>query len=72
MRVHIPDTDPRLLEALELAKTYTMTESELRAQRASWVRGEMGIGSDRDEAEYRRKLAEDSGLALAIALHHFG
>lgn len=39
-----------------------MTDAEKaemhRLQKESWVRGEMGIGSDRDEAEYRRKMQE--------------
>lgn len=32
------------------------------AQRASFVRGEMGMGSDRDEAEYRRRMAAGETL----------
>lgn len=28
----------------------------LKAQRESWVRGEMAMGTDRDEAEYRAAL----------------
>jgi len=33
-------------------------EAELRAQRDSWVRGEMGIGLDRQEEESRRRVLE--------------
>lgn len=41
------------------------TDEELKAQRESWVRGEMAIGSDRDEAAYRAKLrAEDDDLTI--------
>lgn len=31
-------------------------EAELQAQKASFVRGEVGMGTDADEAEYRRRL----------------
>jgi len=30
-------------------------EAMLQAQRESWVRGEMAMGTDRDEAEWRAK-----------------
>ena len=36
--------------------TTPMTPDELKAQRESWVRGEMAMGSDKDEAEYRAKV----------------
>jgi hypothetical protein len=39
------------------AMTPEQQEAELRAQRESWVRGEMGIGSDKDEADYRAALS---------------
>lgn len=48
-----------LRELLRLARlrwdamTPEQQEAELRAQRDSWVRGEMGMGSDADEARYR-------------------
>ena len=51
--------DPKLAKLLKrarerwLAMTPEEQEEELRAQQASWVRGEMGIGNDRAEAEYR-------------------
>ena len=51
--------DPKLAKLLKrarerwLAMTPEEQEEELRAQRDSWVRGEMGIGNDRAEAEYR-------------------
>ena len=35
-----------------------MTDAELAEQRASWVRGEMGMGSDADEAAYRAAKGE--------------
>ena len=38
------------------------TDEELRAQRDSWVRGEMAMGSDRDEAmECARMRGEEDG-----------
>jgi hypothetical protein len=33
----------KLNELLEKAKNYIMTPEELRAQRESWVRGELGL-----------------------------
>jgi hypothetical protein len=40
----------------------TMTETQRRdmldEQRRSWARGEAGMGSDRDEAEYVKALVE--------------
>lgn len=48
-------------ELLRLAKerwdamTPEQREAELKAQRESWARGEMAIGLDRDEREWRRK-----------------
>lgn len=45
-------------KAREWDRTATPAEKEemRRRQRESWVRGEMGIGSDADEAEYRRRM----------------
>lgn len=48
-----------LAELLEWARSYVMTPEEREAQRQSWVRGEMAIGNDADEAEARRKLREE-------------
>jgi len=50
-----PELDA-LLEAARAAPP--MTEAELRAQRDSWVRGEMAIGLDRQEAAFRATLKE--------------
>lgn len=49
------DRDKSPLEALVAASKARgpMTEAERAAQQASWARGEVGMGSDRDEAEYR-------------------
>ena len=45
--------DP-IAEAVAAAKAKgPMTDAERAAQRASFARGEIGMGSDRDEAEYR-------------------
>jgi hypothetical protein len=38
------------------AMTPEEKESMYRLQRESWVRGEMGIGSDADEARYRENM----------------
>jgi hypothetical protein len=40
-------------ELLEKARAHQMTEEEIAEQRDSWVRGEMGIGLDGEEAAYR-------------------
>ena len=34
-----------------------MSEDELAAQKASYVRGEKGMGTDKDEARYREELS---------------
>lgn len=39
-------------------KRPAMTEEEWAAQRASFVRGEIGMGSDRDEANYRKAMTD--------------
>ena len=55
-------TDPELLELIRKSVKWFEAlspeekEAHLKAQRESWVRGEMGIGSDQDEAEYRDKM----------------
>ena len=38
------------------AMTPAEQEAMLRAQRESWVRGELAIGNDQDEANYRANL----------------
>lgn len=48
--------DPELDTMLDRAKANPPSEEELRAQRESWVRGEMGLGLDRDEARHRSEL----------------
>lgn len=42
-----------------------MTEAELKAQRDSFVRAEVGFGSDADEAAYRAALVESDTETLA-------
>ena len=42
-----------------------MTESELAAQKASYARGEVGMGSDRDEAAYRAAAARGDRSTMA-------
>lgn len=41
---------------LDSARKHEMTSHELAEHRASWVRGEMGMGSDADEVAYREKM----------------
>lgn len=54
-----PTSNPELNRLIEEAKRKlaSMTDDERRAmfeaQKASWVRGEIGMGSDKDEASYR-------------------
>lgn len=42
-----------LNELLAAVKGYVMTAEEREAQRQSWVRGEMGMGNDAQEARDR-------------------
>lgn len=58
---------PTLEELLELNRSHQMTEEEVRVQRDSFVRAQIGFGSDADEAAYRAAL--DAGNAREIELH---
>lgn len=58
---------PTLDELLELNRGHQMSEAELRAQRDSFVRAQMGFGSDADEAAYRAAL--DASDPREIARH---
>lgn len=41
--------------ALKRAKDHVVTPEEKEQQRQSWVRGEMAMGNDRDEARWRKE-----------------
>lgn len=43
-------------KAADAAMTPEQRDAMMRAQRASFVRGQLAFGSDADEAEYRRRL----------------
>lgn len=56
---------PKLDALLKQAKAHRpMTPEEIEAQRQSWVRGEMGMGSDADEAAYRAALESEDTETL--------
>lgn len=55
MSVWPPTTDPELLDRLR--NLPPATPEQIAAQRRSWVVGEMGMGSDADEAEYASACA---------------
>ncbi len=42
-----------------------MTEAELKAQRESFVRAEVGMGSDRDEAAFRAAMDRGDKAEMA-------
>jgi hypothetical protein len=46
-------SDFELSELIEKCRHYVMSPEEIEEQRQSWVRGEMAIGTDADEAAYR-------------------
>jgi hypothetical protein len=56
----------RLLKAAEDYRNMTPAQRDAmhEMQRRSWARGEAGIGSDRDEAAYRKALKESDQEAL--------
>lgn len=54
-----------LLRLIEAAKARKMTPEERDAQCRSFVRGQLGFGSDADEAAYRDALAKGDTPALA-------
>lgn len=62
-----PELDKLVAESIEAVKRMSPEERARmhRKQRASWVRGEIGMGSDADEAAYSRALAEDDQATLA-------
>jgi hypothetical protein len=53
---HTKPISPELAALLEEARRHVMSPEESEAQRQSWVRGEMAIGTDSDEELYRREL----------------
>lgn len=57
-----PDLDRMLEEAKKLPP---MTREEFEAQRRNYVRGEMGIGSDRDEAALATARASGDEAEIA-------
>ena len=61
------DKDRMGLEALMAAQRAAkpMTDAEWAAQKASFVRGEVGMGSDRDEAAYRAALASGDRATIS-------
>lgn len=65
MSRRLPPVRPALERMLELSRKWWASASEeekekmLEEQRRSWARGEMGMGSDRDEAEYRQALRDE-------------
>lgn len=55
-----PDLDRLIAEnnRVVAAMTPEQRREMMRAQRRSWARGEVGIGSDADEAAYSRALKD--------------
>lgn len=47
--------DKELEKLLEGARKCTMTPEEIEAQRQSWIRGEMAIGTDVDEEKWKKE-----------------
>jgi hypothetical protein len=62
-----PDLDKLVNDSIEAMKTMTTQQRSdmLRDQARSYVLGEAGIGSDKDEAEYRAALMADDHETLA-------
>jgi hypothetical protein len=50
---------PDLAALIDWAREHPPSDEQLAEQAKSWVRGEMAIGSDADEAEYRRRMREE-------------
>ena len=51
----IPKPNPALQELLNSARRHVMTPEEIEAQRQSWVRGEMAMGTDADEERWKEE-----------------
>lgn len=62
-----PDLDRLLAEskAAVAAMTPEQRREMMEAQRRSWARGEVGIGSDADEAAYSQALRDGDQEAVA-------
>lgn len=63
MRIAFVGNNLALDVLLALARNQVMTPEEREAQRQSWVRGEMALGTDADEALDREAL-ENVNLAV--------
>lgn len=50
-----PKANPELAALIEKTSHHEMTDEEKQAQRESWVRGEMGIGTDADEERHKKE-----------------
>jgi hypothetical protein len=63
-----PNEPGSILEVLLRASLVKgpMTSEELEQQKQSWVRGEMALGNDTDEARFREQLARDQDPAHSI------
>lgn len=59
---------PDLDALIEHARDNPPSEAELQAQRESWVRGEMAIGNDADEARERERHALPPNVRLQDAV----
>ena len=54
--------NPDLAALLEKARAHVMTPEEKRAQRRSWVRGEMMLEHPEMTAEYVNAMMDDLGI----------
>lgn len=63
----MPDLSEQIAESVRAVAVMTPDEKAemLRQQRASFVRGEAGLGSDADEAAWRKAMAEGDIEAIA-------
>jgi hypothetical protein len=67
-----PYLEDLIAKAKNLVKHMTPTDREamLDEQAKSWVRGEMGMGSDKDEAIFKAALESGDTFTLARLLCH--
>ena len=67
MQSNLPPNE-ELNKLLEKARHHVMTPEEQEAQRQSWVRSEMAIGTDADEERWK----EEHGFEKSLQAHQIG
>jgi hypothetical protein len=60
---------PELDRLIERARGHVMTDAEIQAQRESWVRGQVGMGDDADEAKARQAMRPEAAFGAPMTVY---